>query len=210
MWSCIRWGSLVCWNCITCRLLLACARLPIRCKLHNLNRLRFRSSCCYCGRLCYTPHRSLPFAHRLCKRWQQTDKGLPRINLILKFEFSDAWNFGRKIRKGSCQCTCAESRKRSANSHVHVRIRVVSVLFPFGQVVSARVVSARFLGWVVSAQLGRVVSALFHRWVVSARFLGWVVSAWFIYNGQTGKILCWRQKLKNTFPFGKFRLLTTL
>ena len=85
------------------------------------------------------------------------------------------------------------------------RIWVVSVLFPFGQVVSAR-----FLGWVVSAQLGRVVSAQFHRWVVSARFLGWVVSAWFIYNGKIGKISGCRQKLKNSFPFGKFRLLTTL
>ena len=31
-------------------------------------------------------------------------------------------------------------------SEAFARIRVVSVLFPFGQVVSARVVSARFLG----------------------------------------------------------------
>ena len=57
-------------------------------------------------------------------------------------------------------------------SYITERIRIVSVLFPFGQVVSARVVPTRFLGLVVSAVLGRVVSALFHWWVVLVRFWG--------------------------------------
>ena len=64
------------------------------------------------------------------------------------------------------------------------RIRVVSVLFPFSQVVSDW-----FLGRVVSTELGPVVSALFHRRVVLTRLLGRVVSAWFIYIGKTGKII---------------------
>ena len=33
-------------------------------------------------------------------------------------------------------------------------IQVVSVLFPFGQVITARVISVRFLGRVISAQVG--------------------------------------------------------
>ena len=54
---------------------------------------------------------------------------------------------------------------------IPVRTRVVSVLFHFGQVVLARVVSARFHGWIVSVQFWRVVSALFildtveHQWL---------------------------------------------
>ena len=70
-------------------------------------------------------------------------------------------------------------------------IQVVLVLFPFGQVVLARVVLARFPGWVVSAQLGQGVSAQFQKWVVSAQFKGWVVSAWFIYFGNACKFSGW-------------------
>ena len=54
---------------------------------------------------------------------------------------------------------------------ITVRTRVVSVLFHFGQVVLARVVSVRFHGWIVSAQFWRVVSAHFILYTVKLQWL---------------------------------------
>ena len=100
------------------------------------------------------------------------------------------------------------------------RIRVVSVLFPFGQVVSAQVLSAGFPGWVVSARFkggsfgpdSKGESIRPDIFILGKQLRYLVEFTWIcIHKIDRGYVFDSVNALKELLSFfGKFRLLTTL